>query len=113
MEIIKYGTTLDFIGKKKVALFLSLSVIIFGIFLFILKGRLKLGIDFAGGTLIQLQFKNKVSIDKVRESFRQLSMGNSSIQRFGSDRDILIQAERISGGMEDLSTVIREIQSPY
>lgn len=108
MEIIKYGTTLDFIGKKKVALFLSLSVIIFGIFLFILKGRLKLGIDFAGGTLIQLQFKNKVSIDKVRESFRQLSMGNSSIQRFGSDRDILIQAERISGGMEDLSTVIRD-----
>lgn len=108
MEIIKYGTTFDFIGKKKVALFLSLSVIIFGIFLFILKGRLKLGIDFAGGTLIQLQFKNKVSIDKVRESFRQLSMGNSSIQRFGSDRDILIQAERISGGMEDLSTVIRE-----
>lgn len=108
MKIIKYGTTFDFIGRKKVALVLSLFVIIIGIFLFIIRGGLKLGIDFAGGTLIQLQFKNKVSIDKVRASFNQLAMGISSIQQFGSDRDILIQAERIAGGMEDLGTVIRD-----
>lgn len=107
MEILKSDISIDFIGKKKMAISLSLFIITAGIILFIVKGGLKLGIDFSGGTLIQLQFKEEVSIDEIRTSFRQLGMGNSTIQQFGSDRDILINVERFPEGLEDLKTNVR------
>ena len=107
MEILKSDISIDFVGKKRWAMFLSFFIIIIGLILFIVKGGLKLGIDFSGGTLIQLQFKEEVSIDKIRASFRQLGMGSSSIQQFGSDRDILINAERFSEALEDLNTTVK------
>lgn len=109
MQIIKSDTSIDFIGKRKFALLLSVFIIAFGIILFIIKGGLKLGIDFSGGTLIQLQFKEKVSIDKIRILFRQLGMGNSNIQQFGSDRDILIHAERFAKKLEDFGDRIKKL----
>jgi len=107
MEILKSDISIDFIGKKRGAIFLSFFIIIIGIILFIVKDGLKLGIDFSGGTLIQLQFKEKVSIDKIRASFHQLGMGSSSIQQFGSDRDILINAERFSEVLEDMNVTVK------
>ena len=107
MKILKSDISIDFVGKKRWAMFLSFFIIIIGLILFIVKGGLKLGIDFSGGTLIQLQFKEKVSIDKIRVSFHQLGMGSSSIQQFGSDRDILINAERFSEALEDLNTTVK------
>ena len=107
MEILKRNLSIDFTGKKKFAVSLSFFIITIGIILFIVRGGLKLGIDFSGGTLIQLQFKDKVSIDKIRTSFHQLGMGNSSIQQFGSDRDILINTEKFSETLEDLSETVK------
>ena len=107
MEILKSDISIDFIGKKRGAMFLSLFFITIGIVLFIVKGGLNLGIDFSGGTLIQLQFKEKVSIDKIRSSFHQLGMGSSSIQQFGSDKDILINTERFSEALEDLNVTVK------
>ncbi len=107
MEILKSDISIDFIGKKKSAMSLSLFIITIGIILFIVKGGLRLGIDFSGGTLIQIQFKENVSIDKIRASFHQLGMGSSSIQQFGSDKDILINTERFSETLEDLKTTVK------
>ncbi len=76
--------------------------------MFIVKGGLKLGIDFSGGTLIQLQFKEKVSIDEIRTSFKQLGLGSSNVQQFGSDRDILVHAEHFSEGLEDLKSTVKK-----
>ena len=107
MEILKSDISIDFTGKKKLAVSLSLFIITIGIILFIVKGGLRLGIDFSGGTLIQIQFKESISIDKVRAAFRQLGMGSSSIQQFGSDRDILINAERFSETLGDLRATVK------
>lgn len=107
MEILKSDISIDFISKKKLAMSLSLFIITIGIILFIVKGGLRLGIDFSGGTLIQIQFEENVSIDKIRASFRQLGMGSSSIQQFGSDKDILINTERFSEALEDLKTTVK------
>lgn len=108
MEILKRDTEIDFVGKKKIAIYLSAAFIIFGVILFIVKGGLKLGIDFSGGTLIQLQFKEKVSIDEIRTSFKQLGLGSSNVQQFGSDRDILVHAEHFSEGLEDLKSTVKK-----
>jgi preprotein translocase subunit SecF len=107
MEILKSDISIDFIGKKRGAIFLSFFIIIIGIILFFVKDGLQLGIDFSGGTLIQIQFTEKVYIDKIRASFHQLGMGSSSIQQFGSDRDILINAERFSEVLEDMNVTVK------
>ena len=91
MEIIKPGTKIDFIGKMKYAVALSIIVIAIGIGAMILKGGLNYGIDFAGGTLVELRFKNEPSIDKVRDSLRKIELGESIIQQFGDPKDILIR----------------------
>lgn len=107
MEIIKSDISIDFIGKRRAALFFSTLFIIIGMVLFVVKGGVKLGIDFSGGTLVQLQFKEKVSIDKIRVSFQELGMGKSSIQQFGSDRDVLIYTERFSKKLEDFKSIVK------
>jgi preprotein translocase subunit SecF len=107
VEIIKPGISIDFIGKTSLAIAFSMFIVVAGIILFIFKGGLKLGIDFSGGTLIQIQFKEKVAIEKIRTAFRNLDMGNSSIQQFGSERDILVHAEKFPEGLEDFRTIIK------
>ncbi len=96
MEIIKPGTNINFVGKMKYAVALSVIVIAIGIGAMILKGGLNYGIDFAGGTLIELRFKNEPSIDKVRDSLRKIELGESIIQQFGDPKDILIRVEKSS-----------------
>lgn len=108
MEIIKKDIAFDFIGKRKPTITISLALILIGIVLFAVKGGLKLGIDFSGGTLIQIQFKEQVSIDKIRASFSELGLGSSSIQQFGSDRDVLINTEQFSETLEDLGDKIKK-----
>jgi preprotein translocase subunit SecF len=108
MEIIKPGTKIDFIGKMRYAVALSVIVIAIGIGAMILKGGLNYGIDFAGGTLVELRFKNEPSIDKVRDSLRKIELGESIIQQFGDRRDILIRVEKSSEGIEGLGDKIKK-----
>ncbi|MEK6682692.1 MAG: protein translocase subunit SecF [Nitrospirota bacterium] len=108
MEIIKPGTNINFVGKMKYAVAFSVIVIAIGIGAMILKGGLNYGIDFAGGTLIELRFKNEPSIDKVRDSLRKIELGESIIQQFGEPRDILIRVEKSSEALEGLGDKIKK-----
>ena len=56
MQFIKPDINIDFIGKKKTAFFLSIIIIIVSIGSLVIKGGPKFGVDFAGGTLIQIKF---------------------------------------------------------
>lgn len=108
MEIIKPGTKIDFIGKMRYAIALSIIVIVIGIGAMILKGGLNYGIDFAGGTLVELRFKNEPSIDKVRDSLRKIELGESIIQQFGDPKDILIRVEKSTEALEGLGDKIKK-----
>ena len=66
MRFIKPDTKIDFIGKRKIAFSLSGAFIIISILSLIIHNGPKLGIDFAGGTLIQVQFKKPVQIDNIK-----------------------------------------------
>jgi len=60
------------------------------------------GIDFAGGTIVQVKFNEKADLDEIRELFSKLNLGEVIIQNFGSDKEVLIRLVRLG---EDLDVV--------
>lgn len=103
MEIFNTGKTYDFMGKRLP--FLALSAILFLASLGILftKG-LNFGIDFAGGTLVQVKYEKKAPIDDIRDILKGYEkFSNASITEFGSEEEIVI---RISGTSTALGTDI-------
>lgn len=93
MEIIKSETRINFVGMMKPAVILSLAVILIGITSLIWHGGPNFGIDFAGGTLIQIKFEKETPTDKIRSAFRAIGFEGSIIQDFGPNEVIVRTAE--------------------
>ncbi len=111
MEIIKSNLAIDFLGKKRLAM--ALSAILIGISLasVIFHGGLRYGIDFAGGTLVQLKFKTSPNIETIRSSLKEIGLADSTIQEFGSHNDILVNFEKSEGKLEAIGEKIRKSMS--
>jgi len=107
MEIFKRVTEFDFMAKKTMAVTLSCAVILIGIISIVFHGGLRYGIDFAGGTLVQLKFKNPPAIEEVRDGLRTIGLGDSTIQEFGSKNHLLVRVERSGGKLEEIGTKIK------
>lgn len=110
MEIIKPGINIDLVGKMKIAFAASLFAIIVSIASLLLHGGPNLGIDFAGGTMVQIKFSQETSADRIRDSLRAIGLGNSVIQRFGyhDNNEFLVKTEKSSSAIEGLSNKIEE-----
>ncbi|MBU4582795.1 MAG: protein translocase subunit SecF [Proteobacteria bacterium] len=93
MEIIKTETNYNFVRMMKPAVILSLAVIIIGIGSLIWHGGPNFGIDFAGGTLIQIKFQKETPADKIRDAFKSIGFEGSIIQDFGPKEVIVRTAE--------------------
>ncbi|MBU1743416.1 MAG: protein translocase subunit SecF [Proteobacteria bacterium] len=93
MEIIKTETHYNFVRMMKPAVILSLAVIIIGIGSLIWHGGPNFGIDFAGGTLIQIKFQKETPADKIRDAFKSIGFEGSIIQDFGPKEVIVRTAE--------------------
>jgi preprotein translocase subunit SecF len=112
MEFIKSGTNFDFVGKMKIALACSLAVIIIGMASIVWHGGLNYGIDFAGGTLVQIKFQKEPSADAIRSAFTPIGLENSIIQSFGENEVVIRTAELssdqrgLSGKIEDALTAV-------
>ena len=76
----------DIVGRRKIWYILSLCVIVPGIISMFVKG-FNFGIDFTGGTIIELRFDDKVAITQVREVMKGYSLDNSMIQLSGDASD--------------------------
>ena len=72
---------------------LSISLVIISLMLLIFKG-LNFGIDFKGGTLIELRaIDNKINISSLRDNLKQMNLGDVSVKNFGDETDFLIKFE--------------------
>ena len=72
---------------------LSISLIIISLFLLIFKG-LNFGIDFKGGTLIELRSnETKINVSSLRDNLNQMRLGDVSVKKFGNETDFLIKFE--------------------
>lgn len=108
MELIKPGTRIPFTHYRHIAVtistFVNIAVLIFLVF----KGP-NLGVDFAGGTLVQLKFQQRVSIPQIRETFANLGFGESVIQDFGQEgsNEYLVRLEKTSIELGNLGDKIK------
>ncbi|HIK57917.1 MAG TPA: protein translocase subunit SecF [Nitrospinaceae bacterium] len=107
MKIISSDTHIDFMGKIKMTAAISGLVILIGLGSIVLSGGLKYGIDFAGGTLIQLKFKTPPDIELIRDGLKSISLGESTIQEFGTPLDILIRIQRSEEKLEAVGSKVR------
>lgn len=83
MELIKHGTTIDFIGKRRPALFIS-TILNLAILVGIVVFGFNYGVDFAGGTVVELKFDHPVHADEVRTRAEKAGLHDVSVQGIGS-----------------------------
>ena len=107
MQLFKNETHFDFMEKIKPAMAFSSLLILVGLISIAISGGLKYGIDFAGGTLVQLQFKNPPDIEVIRDGLKTIGLGDSTIQEFGSKKDILIRVEKSEEKLEAVGAMVR------
>ncbi|MBU2563679.1 MAG: protein translocase subunit SecF [Actinobacteria bacterium] len=79
----------DFIGKSKILIIISLVMIIAGIAGYFIQGGFNLGIDFLGGSLMEVEFTRDVDVAEVRSVMNDIGLGNAVLQRTESDRFII------------------------
>ena len=105
MQIIKNDINIDFVGKRKLAMIFSAIVILIGVASLVVNGGPNYGIDFAGGTLVQVKFDQDTDAAKIKESLATLDLGSVVVQRFGDDsNEFLIRVQGAEG--QNLSRVI-------
>lgn len=93
MQIIK-DTKINFIGKRRIAVTISIILILVGIVSLISHGGPKYGIDFTGGTSLKLIFENPVNVGQVRAILSDIGLGNSEIKEFATGNELLIRLQQ-------------------
>lgn len=107
MQLIKPDVNFDFVGKRKLALIFSISLILIGLVSLLVKGGPDYGIDFAGGTLVQVKFSQPTDAAAIKKAMAGLELGNPVVQRFGEDQnEFLIRVEQTSSALQGLSLEI-------
>ena len=96
MEIIKPGTKIDFLGQTRIALIFS--AIACALIWILVPFRLNLGVDFAGGTEIEVQFTEPTSAEQVRERIEAAGFADAAVQQYGDadENSFLVRVERVS-----------------
>ncbi len=85
-------TNFDFLKYKKFFILVSASLVFFSFILIFSKG-LNLGVDFKGGTTIEIRLEKKMDIEKIRYSLSKSKINNFSVKEFGTANDLLIYTD--------------------
>ncbi|MGH7597436.1 MAG: protein translocase subunit SecF [bacterium] len=87
-------TRIDFIKQRWKAIAVSAAIILAGILSMIIKGGPRYGVDFLGGTVIQVHFPQPPDISEVRQAMTNIGFGDAEIKTFGAPNDILLRVEK-------------------
>lgn len=109
IELIPPFTKIDFFGHRFYAFIASLMILGGSFFCLSIKG-LNYGIDFTGGTMIEIQIKETPDLKSLREKLNTLHLGEVSIQEFGSPDNLLIRFPEQKGGPEAQKKATESIQ---
>ncbi len=98
---------INFVSKFKKANYASLTLFFLSVFFIYFKG-LNYGIDFKGGTLIELRTDTSIDASSIRASLNSMNLGDVNVKRFGKDGDYLIKVEQKNSNNNDLIPKIKK-----
>jgi len=103
MQFVKAGININIIGKKNIGFIVSTIAILISIISLVIHNGPNLGVDFVGGTLIQIKFNEPVDIDKIKQGLRAVNFIKPSIQQFGDveNNEYLIRINRAFSGVDN------------
>src|SRR5919109_2308714 len=112
MELIKPGTHIPFTRYRKSAVILSTAVNLVVLIALFVKGP-NLGVDFAGGTVVQLKFQQRVAIPDIRQALETTGLGTAVIQDFGEPggNEYLVRLDKTSVQIGAMSEQIKKALS--
>lgn len=104
-------TSIDFMGKRRYSFAFSGALILVGVLALvqIWRGSANLGIDFAGGTAVQLKFEKAVSIEKAREALIKNGLKDVELQDFTADNKLLVRVKATTTIEEKIAEKVLEI----
>ncbi len=106
MQILKLKETVNFMSYRKGAMILSIILMLASVFS-LATNKLSLGLDFTGGTLIEVGFEDAADLGKIREIMDSNGYGDAVVQLYGSSRDVVIRlAEREGLNVEMLGNQV-------
>jgi preprotein translocase subunit SecF len=107
MEFLKKRPNIDFMGHRRIAYVVSGLMILLSIVSLATRG-LNFGLDFTGGTLIEVSFPAAADIDLVRSNLGDAGLGDAVVQTFGEPKDIVVRVppRGVEESSAELSTVV-------
>ncbi len=116
MDIVKANTKINFMGQRKLALALSIVILVISVVSLFTRG-LDFGLDFTGGTLIEVSYPQAAELQDVRQALTDDGFADFTVQTFGSAREIVVRmpADQADETGADLSTLVMaalEAQNP-
>ena len=104
MQLLKGKLAIDFMSKRRIAMVFSAILLAIALFALITRG-LNFGIDFTGGTLIEVGYPQAVELEPIRNALATNGFDGAQVQHFGSSRDVLVriapQAEKESAQLSE------------
>ena len=98
---------INFVSQFKKANFISIILFILSILLVFFKG-LNYGIDFKGGTLIELRTEKTIKASSIRDTLSSMNLGDVNVKKFGKDGDYLIKVEQKESNNNELIPEIKK-----
>ena len=109
MKLIKEKLNIDFMSKRKLAAVFSITLIVASIASLVIQG-LNFGVDFTGGTLVEVGYQEAVELESIRSALAASEFGEATVQYFGSANDVLIRvAPREGVNTAEISGAILEL----
>jgi len=109
MQFLNEKTSFNFMGKRKLAALFSAILLLASISSIVVNG-FNFGIDFTGGTMIEVAYQEEAELDKIRTTLEQGGFADAIVQNFGSIHDVLIRLPVIeSENMAELSNQVIDL----
>jgi preprotein translocase subunit SecF len=110
MELIK-KTSIDFIGMRKISFIISSIIAVIGLFAIVQVGRgaANMGIDFSGGTALQLKFTQPVSIEQARDALAKHNLKEANLQEIKEGNKLLIKVGKTTLAVGKVADTIVDV----
>ena len=114
MEIFRVKKDIPFMKYRSISAVISTSIFILSIAFLIFKG-LNLGVDFTGGTIMEVSYPEAANIEEIRKTLNSIDLTDTQVQNFGTAKDVLIRlpikenlsiaqlSEKVASALRDVS----------